>query len=75
MRCVSSDHHITGTFLFFGCFCIAAAVFSYFYVPETAQKSLEQIALLFNDVDAKELELQARIEREVFSSSTVAAYL
>ncbi|KAL2287742.1 hypothetical protein FJTKL_05098 [Diaporthe vaccinii] len=33
-----------GTYLFFGCFCFAASVFSFFFVPETAGKSLEQIA-------------------------------
>lgn len=38
-----------GTYLFFGCFCFAAAVFSYFFVPETAGKSLEQIAEIFGD--------------------------
>ncbi|KAF9693946.1 hypothetical protein EKO04_007741 [Ascochyta lentis] len=32
-----------GTYLFFGCFCFAAAVFSFFLVPETSKKSLEQI--------------------------------
>lgn len=38
-----------GTYLFFGCFCFAASVFSFFMVPETAGKSLEQIALVFGD--------------------------
>lgn len=38
-----------GTYLFFGCFCFAAAVFSFFLVPETAGKSLEQIAAIFGD--------------------------
>ncbi|KAI1455137.1 general substrate transporter [Annulohypoxylon moriforme] len=38
-----------GTYLFFGCFCFAAAVFSFFFVPETTGRSLEQIAGLFGD--------------------------
>lgn len=38
-----------GTYLFFGCFCFAAGIFSYFFVPETSGKSLEQIASLFGD--------------------------
>ncbi|KAH7136747.1 hypothetical protein B0J13DRAFT_677587 [Dactylonectria estremocensis] len=38
-----------GTYLFFGLFCVAAAVFSFFLVPETSKKSLEQISELFGD--------------------------
>lgn len=38
-----------GTYLFFGCFCFAASIFSFFFVPETAGKSLEQIAEAFGD--------------------------
>lgn len=49
-----------GTYLFFGCFCFAAAVFSFFLVPETAGKSLEQIAAIFGDEDSDlEHEFQA----------------
>ncbi|KAM5344354.1 hypothetical protein ACJ41O_012891 [Fusarium nematophilum] len=50
-----------GTYLFFGCFCFAASVFSFFMVPETAGKSLEQIAGLFGDTlgdEDRELEGQ-----------------
>ena len=32
-----------GTFVFFACFCALAAVFSYFLVPETAKKTLEEL--------------------------------
>lgn len=38
-----------GTYLFFGCFCFSAGIFSFFFVPETAGKSLEQIAEAFGD--------------------------
>lgn len=38
-----------GTCLFFGSFCFAAGVFSYFMVAETSNKSLEQIAAIFGD--------------------------
>lgn len=38
-----------GTYLFFGFFCFAAAVFSFFFVSETSGKSLEQIAAVFGD--------------------------
>lgn len=50
-----------GTYLFFGCFCFAASVFSFFFVPETAGKSLEQIAGVFGDDlgdEERELETQ-----------------
>jgi hypothetical protein len=57
-----------GTYLFFGCFCFAAAVFSYFFVPETSQKSLEEIAAIFGDKLAdEEVETRRRMTEEVFS--------
>ncbi|KAL4963638.1 sugar porter family MFS transporter [Aspergillus stella-maris] len=55
-----------GTFLFFGLFCVAATVFSYFFVPETSGKSLEQVAAVFGDRLADdERVLHARVAREV----------
>jgi hypothetical protein len=50
-----------GTYLFFGCFCFAASIFSFFFVPETSGKSLEQIAHAFGDrFEDEESELQSR---------------
>lgn len=50
-----------GTYLFFGCFCFAASIFSFFLVPETAGKSLEQIASAFGDrLEDEEGELESR---------------
>ncbi|KAF4949922.1 hypothetical protein FSARC_13343 [Fusarium sarcochroum] len=50
-----------GTYLFFGCFCFAASIFSFFFVPETAGKSLEQIAGAFGDsLEDEENELSSR---------------
>ena len=61
-----------GTYLFFGVFCVLAAIFSYFMVPETAKKSLEQISELFGDNKAVgEREIMMRIEREVWSTSSL----
>lgn len=37
-----------GTFIFFAAFCFLAAVFSFFLVPETANKTLEEITALFD---------------------------
>ncbi|THC89489.1 hypothetical protein EYZ11_011073 [Aspergillus tanneri] len=60
-----------GTFLFFGIFCVGATVFSFLFVPETAQKSLEQVAELFGDnKDVEELEVQARVAREIWKDPT-----
>lgn len=60
-----------GTFLFFGLFCVAAAVFSFLFVPETSGKSLEQIAVVFGDkLDGDERGLQEKIARETFENAT-----
>lgn len=57
-----------GTFLFFGLFCVAAAIFSFFLVPETSHKSLEQIEGLFGDSsNFDEQELRNRVAREVWT--------
>ena len=56
-----------GTFLFFGLFCVAAGIFSFFLVPETSGRSLEQIAAIFKDESgAEETELMSRIAREIW---------
>ncbi|PYI02459.1 sugar transporter [Aspergillus sclerotiicarbonarius CBS 121057] len=56
-----------GTYLFFGLFCAAAAVFSFFFVPETSNKSLEQMAAVFGDeLMDEERRLQSRIAGEVW---------
>ena len=57
-----------GTYLFFGCFCFAASVFSYFFVPETAGKSLEQIAAVFGDkLVGEEQQMQEEIAQDVWT--------
>jgi hypothetical protein len=61
-----------GTFLFFGLFCIAAAVFSFFFVPETSNKTLEQVAGVFGDgLHHDEEDIQRRIEREVWAETSM----
>ncbi|KAJ5115855.1 hypothetical protein N7456_000203 [Penicillium angulare] len=55
-----------GTYLFFGCFCLAASVFSFFLVPETAGKSLEQVAVSFGaNMGMEEEELRNQIANQV----------
>ncbi|KAF2815313.1 general substrate transporter [Mytilinidion resinicola] len=55
-----------GTYIFFACFCFAAAVFSYFLVPETSGMTLEQMDIVFKD-NSGEVEAAAkrRIAREL----------
>ncbi|KAG9504912.1 hypothetical protein J7337_004893 [Fusarium musae] len=56
-----------GTYLFFGIFCTLASVFSFFLVPETANKSLEQISQLFGDhAVANEEAVYERIRHQVW---------
>lgn len=58
-----------GTYLFFGCFCFAAAVFSWYFVPETSGKSLEQIATVFGDDLDEEVVLQKQTAEGVIVSN------
>jgi hypothetical protein len=60
-----------GTFLFFGLFCATASIFSFFFVPETSNKTLEQVAGMFgDDPHHDEEEIQAQIEREIWLETT-----
>lgn len=51
-----------GTYIFFAFFCFLAAIFSYFFVPDTSNLSLEQIDKLFKDDSAEE---EAALQREI----------
>ena len=58
-----------GTYLFFGCFCFAAGLFSFFFVPETAGKSLEQIAAVFGDkLVVEEESMRANIAEDIWKT-------
>lgn len=60
-----------GTYLFFGCFCFAASVFSFFFVPETSGKTLEEIGDLFGDSEVMAEEaIRQRILEEVWNNRT-----
>ncbi|VUC20277.1 unnamed protein product [Clonostachys rosea] len=62
-----------GTYLFFGIFCALAAVFSYFLVPETARKSLEQVSEAFRDDGiAQEEAIHERVRQQVWGSTVQA---
>ncbi|CEI67772.1 unnamed protein product [Fusarium venenatum] len=43
-----------GTYIFFAAFCLLAFFFTYFFVPETRGKSLEEMDALFGDTAAYE---------------------
>ncbi|KAL2128543.1 hypothetical protein VTI74DRAFT_9041 [Chaetomium olivicolor] len=43
-----------GTYIFFAAFCLIALAFTYFFVPETKGRSLEEMDAVFGDVVAQE---------------------
>lgn len=43
-----------GTYIFFAAFCLIALAFTYFFVPETQGKTLEDMDLVFGDTAAHE---------------------
>ncbi|RKU40977.1 hypothetical protein DL546_000549 [Coniochaeta pulveracea] len=43
-----------GTYIFFAAFCLLALGFTYFFVPETRGKSLEDMDVIFGDLTAHE---------------------
>uniref|UniRef100_A0A8H7K890 Major facilitator superfamily (MFS) profile domain-containing protein n=1 Tax=Bionectria ochroleuca TaxID=29856 RepID=A0A8H7K890_BIOOC len=43
-----------GTYIFFAAFCFIAFFFTYFFVPETRGKSLEEMDVVFSDTEAHE---------------------
>lgn len=43
-----------GTFIFFAAFATLAGIWTFFFVPETKDKTLEQLDRLFNDATGKQ---------------------
>ncbi|KAL1855502.1 hypothetical protein Plec18170_004222 [Paecilomyces lecythidis] len=43
-----------GTYIFFAAFCLLAFLFTYFCIPETRGKTLEDMDLIFGDTAAHE---------------------
>ncbi|CEF76448.1 hypothetical protein SNK03_004404 [Fusarium graminearum] len=66
-----------GTYIFFAAFCLLAFFFTYFFVPETRGKSLEEMDALFGDTAAYEekarlMEIASEIGlTEAFPDSTI----
>ncbi|KAN0093537.1 general substrate transporter [Hyaloscypha variabilis] len=54
-----------GTFIFFACFCLLGAVFSFFFVPETSGKTLEEMDQVFKgNLGEEEIMVMQRITHE-----------
>ncbi|KAL1303116.1 hypothetical protein AAFC00_006551 [Neodothiora populina] len=59
-----------GAYIFFGVFCMLSGVWTYFGVPETNGRTLEQMDHVFKDVRGEEEELRrARIEQAIFGAA------
>ena len=55
-----------GAYTFFAVFCLLAFVFTFFLIPETNGRTLEQMDEVFHDVSSvADEERKARIEREL----------
>jgi hypothetical protein len=56
-----------GTFIFFGCVTVVAALWVYFLLPETKGLTLEEMDELFGDAGFAEADqaLKTRIERDI----------
>lgn len=63
------DHAGYGTYVFFACICLAAAIWAFFLVPETKGKTLEELDAVFGDDSGKE---EHEIMRQVAAGTTVA---
>ena len=55
-----------------GCFCSTAAIFSFSPVPETWEKSLEQIAAIFGDELNREATLKRQVAEKMLREKTMA---
>ncbi|KAF1970344.1 general substrate transporter [Bimuria novae-zelandiae CBS 107.79] len=59
-----------GAYTFFAVFCLLAFVFTFFFVPETTGKTLEQMDQVFKDVSSEAEEARKlRIEREIMAET------
>jgi type III secretory pathway component EscU len=63
-----------GAYVFFAVFCLLAFIFTYFVVPETAGKSLEEMDRVFKDVSSEAEEQQkARIMQDIVAGKNIAS--
>jgi sugar porter (SP) family MFS transporter len=59
-----------GAYAFFAVFCLIAFFFTYFFIPETAGKTLEEMDAVFKDISSEAEEARrTRIEHEILEGS------
>ena len=60
-----------GAYVFFAVFCLLSLVWTFFFVPETAGRSLEQMDHVFKDASSEvEEERRRRIEEDIINGGT-----
>ncbi|EME77963.1 uncharacterized protein MYCFIDRAFT_144953 [Pseudocercospora fijiensis CIRAD86] len=63
-----------GAYVFFAVFCLLSGVWTFFFVPETNGKSLEDMDRVFKDISSEaEEHRRERIEREIVARTEVSA--
>lgn len=63
-----------GAYLFFALFCLFSLIWTYFFVPETNGRSLEQMDMVFKDASGEEDEARrAAIEQRIMAGGSSAA--
>lgn len=59
-----------GAYIFFAVFCVLSGIWTFFCVPETNGRTLEQMDHVFKDVRGEEeMARRARIEQAIFTES------
>lgn len=59
-----------GAYVFFAVFCLLSLVWTFFFVPETNGRTLEQMDHVFKDVSSEQEEARRqRIERDIVDKS------
>ncbi|KAI9835851.1 MAG: hypothetical protein M1819_001749 [Sarea resinae] len=63
-----------GAYVFFAAFCLISLVWTFFFVPETNGRTLEQMDHVFKDISSEEEELRRqRIEGEILAEKSAEA--
>ena len=62
-----------GAYTFFAVFCLLSLVWTYFFVPETSGRTLEQMDMVFKDMSGEEEKARRlAIENEILSQNPQA---
>lgn len=64
-----------GAYVFFAVFCLLSLIWTFFFVPETKGRTLEQMDHVFKDISSEEEEERRdRIERDIVARSNGVAH-